>query len=226
MRVAGRLHGGVEGERVGVLLRAPRVEHRREVGAAAEPGFRRHDEAGVHVHRRHVRDSADARSAKCREPKSADRPRRRGSHCGIPARTRRTRSRRARRPFRTRARASSPSRRRRQGRRLPAQHSTTLPPVWSVRCHAVRLNRPAGRSLKGASAGSASSTPSKAITSRSRNASNQVCAVFFRCSGLALFMFCFGSIARNCWRQNVIKPATLLSNCNRTGARNATSDFF
>ena len=55
VRVAGGLHGGVEGDRVGVVLGAPAREHRGQVGAAAEPGLRRHDEARVHVHRRHVR---------------------------------------------------------------------------------------------------------------------------------------------------------------------------
>ena len=55
MRVAGRLHRGVEGDAVGIVLRAARVEHRRQIGAAAEPGFAGDDEARVHVHRRHVR---------------------------------------------------------------------------------------------------------------------------------------------------------------------------
>ncbi len=39
----------------GILLRPAPVEHRRQVGAAAEPGLRRHDEAGVHVDGRDVR---------------------------------------------------------------------------------------------------------------------------------------------------------------------------
>ena len=61
--------------------------------------------------------------------------------CGIRARTRRARSSNARRPSRTRGRASSPSRRRR-----PAA------PVWSVRCQGVRSKRPAARSASGAPA--------------------------------------------------------------------------
>ena len=55
MGVAGGLHRGVEGDRVGIVLRAPALQHRRQVGAAAEPGFGGDDEARVHVHRRHVR---------------------------------------------------------------------------------------------------------------------------------------------------------------------------
>ena len=55
MRVAGRLHRGVERERVRIVLGAARVEHRRQVGAAAEPGLGRDHEARVHVHRRHMR---------------------------------------------------------------------------------------------------------------------------------------------------------------------------
>ena len=41
--------------RVGIVLRAALVEHRRQIGAAAEPGFAGDDEARVHVHRRHMR---------------------------------------------------------------------------------------------------------------------------------------------------------------------------
>ena len=52
---AGRLHGRVERQRIGVLLRAPGGEHRRQVAAAAEPPFGRHHEARVHVRGRHVR---------------------------------------------------------------------------------------------------------------------------------------------------------------------------
>ena len=104
VRVAGRLHRGMEGARVGIVLGAAAVEHRREVGAAAEPGLAGDDEARVHVHRRHVRVVQDARSARCRRPRSADRRRRRGCPCGIRARTRRARSSNARRPSRTRGR--------------------------------------------------------------------------------------------------------------------------
>ena len=55
MRVASGLHRRVEGDRVRVVLGAPACQHGRQVGAAAEPGLRGDDEAGVHVHRRHVR---------------------------------------------------------------------------------------------------------------------------------------------------------------------------
>ncbi len=66
-----------------------RVQHRREVGPAAEPRPGRHHQAGVHVHGRHIADCADGRSARCPRPRSAGLRRRRGSPCGIPARTRR-----------------------------------------------------------------------------------------------------------------------------------------
>ncbi len=52
--LAGELHGLVEGERIGIVLRAAPVEHRRQVGAAAEPPARGHHHARVHVHGRHV----------------------------------------------------------------------------------------------------------------------------------------------------------------------------
>ena len=35
--IAGGLHGAVEGDAVGIFLRPPAIEHRRQVGAAAEP---------------------------------------------------------------------------------------------------------------------------------------------------------------------------------------------
>ena len=41
--------------RVGVVLRAAAVEHRRQIGAAAEPGLAGDDMTGVHVYGRHVR---------------------------------------------------------------------------------------------------------------------------------------------------------------------------
>ena len=53
--LAGAAHRGMEGEGVRIVLRPPPVEHRGEIGAAAEPGLRRHDEARVHVHGRNVR---------------------------------------------------------------------------------------------------------------------------------------------------------------------------
>ena len=52
---AGRLHRRMKGDRVGIVLGAAAVQHRRQVRAAAEPRFRRHDEARVHVHGRHMR---------------------------------------------------------------------------------------------------------------------------------------------------------------------------
>ena len=54
MAVAGGAEGGVEAG--GVLLRFGRFgDHGRDVAAAAEPGARGGDEAGVHVRRRHAR---------------------------------------------------------------------------------------------------------------------------------------------------------------------------
>ncbi len=55
----------MEGDRIGIGLRAAAVEHRRQVGAAAEPPTRGDDHAGVHVDSRHVgvprmRDQRDA----------------------------------------------------------------------------------------------------------------------------------------------------------------------
>src|SRR2546427_694998 len=38
MRIARALHGGVERDRVGIILASSSFQHRREVGAAAEPG--------------------------------------------------------------------------------------------------------------------------------------------------------------------------------------------
>ena len=57
--------------RVGIVLRAAPIEHRRQIGAAAEPGLGRHHEAGVHVHRRHVRivQMGDQRDARRPEPR-------------------------------------------------------------------------------------------------------------------------------------------------------------
>ena len=57
--------------RVGIVLRAAAVEHRRQVGAAAEPGLGGHDEARVHVHGRHMRvvrmrDQRNARGPEAR----------------------------------------------------------------------------------------------------------------------------------------------------------------
>ena len=55
MGVASRAHRGMKRDRVGIVLRAALVQHRRQVGAAAEPGLGRHHETRVHVHGRHVR---------------------------------------------------------------------------------------------------------------------------------------------------------------------------
>ena len=52
---AGGVHRGVEIDRVRVGLGAPAVEHRRQVGAAAEPLPAGHDHARVHVDGRHMR---------------------------------------------------------------------------------------------------------------------------------------------------------------------------
>src|SRR3569623_925720 len=66
VRVARGLHRRVKRDRIRIRLRPTAVEHRREIGAAAEPGLRRDDEARVHVHGGHVRimqmcDQRDAR---------------------------------------------------------------------------------------------------------------------------------------------------------------------
>ena len=57
-------------QRVRIFLGPPPVEHRRQVRAAAEPCFGGDDEAGVHVHRRHVRiaQMRDQRDARGPEP--------------------------------------------------------------------------------------------------------------------------------------------------------------
>ena len=55
-------------------------------------------------------------------------------------------------------------------------------PVWSVRCQGVRTKRPAGRSARGAPAGSASSTASNAAQMSSRRLSNQARARALRAS--------------------------------------------
>lgn len=52
MGVAGRLHRGVEGQGVRVVLSPIRVQHRRQIASAAEPALGRGDKAGVHMHRR------------------------------------------------------------------------------------------------------------------------------------------------------------------------------
>src|SRR5579863_2419523 len=51
----GTFEAGMKRNRIRIVLPAPKVEHGRQIGAAAEPGFLRDDEARVHMHRRHVR---------------------------------------------------------------------------------------------------------------------------------------------------------------------------
>ncbi len=65
--VADEAEGLVEGKRVRVVLRAAAIEHRRQVGAAAEPLARGHHHAGVHVDGRHIRvlRMRDQRNAAC-----------------------------------------------------------------------------------------------------------------------------------------------------------------
>ena len=71
MGIAGVFHGGVEIDRVGIVLGSALVEHRREIGTAAEPGFRSHHMARVHMHCRHMRvlQVGDQRDAGCPEPR-------------------------------------------------------------------------------------------------------------------------------------------------------------
>src|SRR5690606_7780352 len=52
--VAGSLHGGVEIDGVGIVLRALGVEYWGQVSAAAPPLLAGHDHAGVHVNSRNV----------------------------------------------------------------------------------------------------------------------------------------------------------------------------
>ena len=54
MSVASGSHRAVKGNCVGILLATSALKHGGEVGAAAEPGFRRDDIARVHMGRRHM----------------------------------------------------------------------------------------------------------------------------------------------------------------------------
>src|SRR5439155_5259573 len=54
MRVTSGSHRAVKGYCVGILLATSALEHRGEVGAAAEPGFRRDHIARVHMDCRHM----------------------------------------------------------------------------------------------------------------------------------------------------------------------------
>src|SRR5919108_1879916 len=55
MRGASRLHCVMESDRVGILLRAPALEHGGQVRSTAEPPLRGDDHPCIHVHRRHMR---------------------------------------------------------------------------------------------------------------------------------------------------------------------------
>ena len=55
MRVACGLHRGMEGDAVRIVVNAALVQHRREIGASAEPRLAGHDEPRVHMDCRHVR---------------------------------------------------------------------------------------------------------------------------------------------------------------------------
>ena len=88
--VAGELHGLVEGDGVGIVLRcaggrasASDRRRRRTIAATSPP-------CGCSCARPARWGSTDARSAKCRSPRSAGLPRRRASACGIRARIRRS----------------------------------------------------------------------------------------------------------------------------------------
>ena len=135
MRVAGRLHSGVEGDACQDRPacgggRAPASGRRRR---RTTPSSSRRSACSYGRPAR--ADSADARSARCRKPRSADRRRRRGSARGIPARTRRARSRQWTPTF---------------SNTRPRIIAITPPPpgapVWSVRCQGVRTKRP-GRAV-------------------------------------------------------------------------------
>ena len=60
----------MEGLRVGIFLGAAPVQHRRQIRPAAEPRLGGDHEAGIHVHRRHVRIAQvrDQRNARGPEP--------------------------------------------------------------------------------------------------------------------------------------------------------------
>ena len=150
--------------RVGVLLRAARVEHRREVGAAAEPPLAGHHDARVHVHGRHVRVHGMGDERDAGGPEARVLRRRRGSACGTRVRTRRTRSRCGRRPSRTRGRASG-------WHDAAAALGRRCGPF---RSQGVRTKRPGGRSASGAPAGRSASSRSKAAHKSSRSVSNQL----------------------------------------------------
>src|SRR5512134_560744 len=48
-------HRCMKGGSVGIVLRTPPLEHRRQVGSSAKPAPRSYDEAGIEMPRRHMR---------------------------------------------------------------------------------------------------------------------------------------------------------------------------
>ena len=55
MTPARRLESRVESNRIRIRLCPPAIEHRRQIGTAAEPGLLRHDETRVHMNGRDIR---------------------------------------------------------------------------------------------------------------------------------------------------------------------------
>ena len=170
--LAGGAQAVVKEQRVGVVGAAARVQHRRQVGAAAEPRLAGDDEARVHVHGRDVRVPRMGDRPTGRRPRSADRRRRRGSAWRTPARRRRRRSRRGRPSSRTGGRAASPS-----ARRRPARRSVGAAP---------RLDDEAARRRARRSRGHSSSSASIAAISRSCSASNQAWRARWRSSSVSI----------------------------------------
>ena len=147
MGIAGGLHGGVKGEGVGIVLGAPPVQHRRQVGAAAEPRLGGDDEARVHMHGRHVRivQMGDQRNAGGEEARVSAAP-------GMSLRNSGANS-----PNTVETWTPTFSNTR------PFIIAMTPPPpacaAWSVRFQGLRTNRPAARSPSGAPAGRAPPAP-------------------------------------------------------------------
>ena len=122
---------------VGVVLRAPAVEHRASGRRRRRTRlFGRHDHARVHVHGRHVRVLRMRDQRDAGRPEARDRPRRRESARGTPARTRRCTVETCTPTF---------------SKTRPCMIDMTPPPpgapVWSVRCQGVRTKRP-GRAIR------------------------------------------------------------------------------
>ena len=119
------------------------VRRRSSTGVRSAPppnqAFGRHHEARVHVHGGHERVPGMGDERNARGPEARDPPTRRGSGRGIPARTRRARSRCGRPPSRTRGRAC-----------MLISPPPPGAPLWSVRApglalESARRRRPAGR---------------------------------------------------------------------------------